>query len=103
MTPARLFLAAFAFGCVLSGVALASDDPCNGYATIGEAVAIARDMGHTANDVAAAFIASTNGSATASDIEQLRAIIDMVFANAMLSPDEIYGKAYGLCWIATNN
>jgi hypothetical protein len=25
MTPARLFLAAFAFGCVLSGVALASD------------------------------------------------------------------------------
>lgn len=77
-------------------------DDCNGYATIAEAVAIARDMGHTANDVAAAFIASTNGSATASDIKELRVIINMVFANAILSPEEIYGKAYGLCWVKTN-
>jgi hypothetical protein len=76
-------------------------DVCKSHAEFAEYVAIARDRGMTAEEVAQVMF-GMRIKTTKEEAAMMRALISMVYSNALLSPEEIYGKATALCWIATN-
>ena len=76
-------------------------DECTDQAELGEIVAIARDQGQTAEQIAQ-HIFKVEEKPTQRDLLIFRSLVKMVYSNALLNPEEIYGKTYALCWIGKN-
>jgi hypothetical protein len=76
-------------------------DECTDLAELGEVVAMARDQGQTAEQVAQ-HVFKVKEQPTQRDLLIFRSLVKMVYSNALLNPEEIYGKAYALCWIGQN-
>jgi len=80
----------------------AAADPCEDFAIIAEYAAQLRDRGMTASEVMLELLTHVPSNATPADLRALRHLVAGAFQNAMLSPEDIYGYAYGTCWARMN-